>query len=145
MLPNTRTPVRRRPSERHPPHPLTAPRCVPDLRQLSYDPVRDGLEVLDRHLRVPRQVSAVLHPDDGGLQPVVGDVDGAVELGLVALGQLHDPYGGLKAQLVQLLRGQVGPRNMDRDHDRTGRVTGQPPGRMTCSSETHGHQINKWV
>lgn len=93
--------------------------CIPDLRQLSDDPVCDCLEVLDGHLYVPCQVLAVLHPDDGGLQPVIRDVDGAVEFSFVALGQLYGPYGGLKSQLTELLQGQVGPWNWY--HNRLGR------------------------
>lgn len=102
--------------------------CIPDLRQLSYDPVCDRLEVLDGHLDVPCQVLAVLHPDDGGLQPVVRDVDGAVEFSFVALGQLDHPYGGFKSQLTELLRGQVGPWNM-------------ASRRLTCILETYLRKI----
>lgn len=67
---------------------------------MSYEPVCDRLEVFDRHLQVPCQVLAVLHPDNDGLQPVVGDVDGAVEFSFMALGQLNGTYGGFKAQLT---------------------------------------------
>lgn len=91
---------------------------------MSYDPVCERLEVLDGHPYVPRQVLAVLHPEDGGLQPVVGDVDGAVELSFMALGQLHSPYGGFKLQLAELLRGQVGQWNVDWYHNRLGRMIG---------------------
>lgn len=58
---------------------------IPDSGEESYDPVCDGLEIIDHHLYVSRQVLAVLHPEDGGLQPGIGDVDGAVEFGLMAL------------------------------------------------------------
>lgn len=110
--------------------------CIPDLRQLSYDPVCDCLEVLDCHLYVPCQVLAVLHPDDGGLQSVVRDVDGAVEFSFMALGQLYGPYGGFKSQLTELLRGQVGPWNMAWYHNRLGRMMGRTPRRLTCILET---------
>lgn len=106
--------------------------CTPDLRQLSYDPVCERLEVLDGHPYVPCQVLAVLHPDDGGLQPVVRDVDGAVEFSFVALGQLCHPYGGFKSQLTELLRGQVGPWNMDWYHNRLGRMLRRTSRRLTC-------------
>lgn len=106
--------------------------CAPDLRQLSYDPVCDRLEVLDGHLYVPCQVQAVLHPDDGGFQPVVRDVDGAVEFSFVALGQLYGPYRGFKSELTELLRGQVDPWNLDWYHHRFGRMMGRTPRRLTC-------------
>lgn len=91
---------------------------------MSYDPVCERLEVLDGHPYVPRQVLAVLHPEDGGLQPVIRDVDGAVEFSFMALGELHGPYGGFKSQLAELLRGQVGQRNVDWYHNRLGRMIG---------------------
>lgn len=62
-----------------------SPPYTPDSGEESCDPVRDGLELVDHHLQVCRKFLAVLHPDDGGFQPGVGDVDGAVEFGLVAL------------------------------------------------------------
>lgn len=58
---------------------------LPDSGEESYDHVCDGLELVDHHLCVWRQVQAVLHPEDGGLQPGIGDVDGAVEFSLMAL------------------------------------------------------------
>lgn len=139
MLQNTRTLVSPQPSPcfllwgLHLPH-LSA---SPDLRQVSYDPVCERLEVLDGHSYVPRQVLAVLHPEDGGLQPVVGDVDGAVEFSFMALGQLHGPYGGFKSQLAELLRGQVGQWNVDWYHNRLGRMIGWTPWRLTCVLEIY--------
>lgn len=58
---------------------------VPDSGEESRDPVREGVELVDHHLNICCQVLAVPQPDDGGLRPGVWDVDGAVELGLVAL------------------------------------------------------------
>lgn len=61
---------------------------IPDSGEESCDSatgVINSLELIDHHLHVCCQVLAVLHPDDGGLKPVIGDVDGAVELSLIAL------------------------------------------------------------
>lgn len=58
---------------------------IPDSRQESGDPVCDGLKLIDHHLYISCQVLAVLQPDDGGLEPGIGDVDGAVEFSLMAL------------------------------------------------------------
>ena len=96
----------------------TSVHLIPDSREKSGDPVRDRLELVDHHLHVSRQVLAVLHPDDGGLQPGVGDVDGAVEFGLMALRQLDAADGGLEAQPPELIRGQINPRDAGRDHVR---------------------------
>lgn len=83
--------------------------CIPDSRKESCDPVCDGLELIHHHLCVPCHVLAVLHPDDGGLKPGIGDVDGAVELSLVALRQLDGAYGGFEVQPSELLRAQINP------------------------------------
>lgn len=102
---------------------------------MSCNPVCGHLEVLDGHKCVSCQVLAVLHPDDGGLQPFVGDVDGAVEMCFVALGQLHQPDGGFKPQLTEVLRSQVGPWILDWYHNRLGGMRGRTTQGLTCISE----------
>lgn len=84
-------------------------RYLPDSGQERYDPVRDGLKLIDDHLCVPRQVGAVLNPEDGGLQPGIWDVDGAVEFSLMALRQLDRANGGLKMQPPELVLAQINP------------------------------------
>lgn len=64
---------------------FTSIRYIPDSGEESYDPVRDGLELIDHNLHVSCQFLAVPHPDNGGLQPGIGNVDGAVEFSLMAL------------------------------------------------------------
>ena len=80
---------------------------VPDSWEESGDPIGDSLELVDHHLSVCCQVLAVPHPVDGGLHPGVRDVDGAVELGLVALWQLDGADGGFETQLSELIRAQI--------------------------------------
>lgn len=109
--------------------------CTPDSGEESCLPVRDGLQLIDHHLHVPSQVLAILHPYDGGLQPDVGDVDGAVEFGLVALGQLDGAYGGLEVQPSELLRAHINLWDAAWYHERL-RVPGgtveSPPGMLSC-------------
>lgn len=82
---------------------------IPDSGDVSRNPICEGLELIDRRLHVSRQFLAVLHPYDGGIQPGIGDVDGAVELNLTALRQQDGTNGGLEMQLSELIRAQVYP------------------------------------
>lgn len=91
---------------------------IPDSRQESGDPVCDGLKLIDHHLYISCQVLAVLQPDDGGLEPGIGDVDGAVEFSLMALWQLEGANGGLEVQPSELLGAQINPWNTARSHKR---------------------------
>lgn len=50
----------------------------------SRDSISAGPEVVDHHLSGRSQLLAILQPDNGGLQPGIGDVNGAVELSPVA-------------------------------------------------------------
>lgn len=109
-------------------------RCTPDGGEESYLPVRDGLQLIDQHLHVPSQVLAILHPYDGELRPDLGDVDGAVQFGLVALRQLDGAYGGLEVQLCELLQAHIDLRDAARYLERLGVPHGtveSPPGMLS--------------
>lgn len=82
---------------------------IPDSGEESCNPICDSLKFVDHHLHVCSQVLVVLHPDDGGLQPGIWDVNGAVELSLMALRQLDGANSGLEMQMSELIRAQVHP------------------------------------
>ena len=58
---------------------------IHDSREESRDPIPNGLELIDHHGTLCGQVLAVLLPDDGGVQPGIGDIDGAVEFSFITL------------------------------------------------------------